>query len=494
MAKQGVSGHLSKSLYVRGNRCHKSLWLQKHEPGLKDEVDAALQARFDSGHAVGKLAWELRPGGIEVPYEGLTHAEQVAMTKRLLDEGQKTIYEATFLHDGVFIKVDILHRGAAGWEALEVKESTDVRDYHYDDAAVQLHVLAGAGLDVQKVAIVHINNKYTRRGEIEAKKLFKIVDVTDKVRGMQAEIPAKIAAMRAMLAEAMPAIDIGPHCSDPYDCDFHGHCWQHVPEDSVFDLRERGVDKFELYAKGVVHQADIPLELLNRKQRHQVESTLKQCDTLDKKGAREFLDGLWYPLCFLDFETVMPAIPLFDESHPYQQIPFQYSLDVQASEGAALEHHEFLAQPGVDPREELAERLLAQIPKGACVIAWNQTFEKRILKELAVDLPQHAKRIAGLLDDVRDPSSLFRSRTVYFWQQKGSWSLKAVLPLAVPDLSYDGMEVADGGMAVEAYDAMCNAKDPKELARIRKALLDYCGLDTLAMVRIVEKLREMVKD
>jgi len=493
MAQQGVSGHLSKSLYVRGTRCHKALWLHKHRPELRDAVDAALQARFDSGHAVGKLAWQLRPGGVEVPYEGLTHDEQLAMTRKLLEEGRETVYEATFQHDGVFIKVDILHHGAAGWEALEVKESTGVKDYYYDDAAVQLHVLTGAGLDVQKVAIVHVNSKYTRRGDVEARKLFKVVDVTDKVRGMQAEIPARIAAMRAMLAEAMPAIDIGPHCREPYACDFHGHCWQHIPEDSVFALKERGVDQFELYAKGVVLQADIPLELLNRKQRHQVESTLKQCDTLDKKRAREFLDGLWYPLCFLDFESVSPAIPLFDESRPYQQIPFQYSLDVQAGAGAGLVHHEFLAQPGVDPREELTERLLAQIPPGACVVVWNQAFEKRILGDLADHLPKHAERIARVLEDVRDAMALFRARTVYFWQQKGSYSIKVVLPLLVPDLSYEGLDVADGGMAVEAYGALCAATDPQELARIRKALLDYCGLDTLAMARIVEKLRELAQ-
>ena len=263
-----------------------------------------------------------------------------------------------------------------------MKQSTEVEDHHYYDAALQMYVLAGAGLNVTKVAIVHIDNSYTRRGDLEVQKLFKVVDITANVQEMQPNIASEIADMRAMLSEEMPVIDIGPHCEKPYPCDFKGHCWSHIPEDSVFDLRESaGVNKFELYGKGIVRQADIPLDILNKKQRQQVESTLKQCDSLDKVEVRKFLDSLWYPLCFLDFETVFPAIPLFDGLRPYQQMPFQYSLHIQMSAGAELQQDGFLAQPGVDPREELTSRLLEKIPEGACVIAWNQSFEKGILAE-----------------------------------------------------------------------------------------------------------------
>lgn len=492
MTDRKVSGFLSKSLFTRGHQCHKSLWLHKHRPELKDAVDEALQARFDSGHEVGVLAQGLFPGGVEVPYDGLTHPAQLAMTRKLLDAGQETIYEATFQHDGVFVKVDILHRGAAGWGMFEVKGSTNVEEVHRFDAALQLYVLVGAGLNVAKVAIVHIDNTYTRRGDLEVQKLFKAVDITADVREMQPNIVSEIADMRAMLDEEIPTIDIGPQCDKPYTCDFHGHCWQHVPEDSVFNLRERGVDKFALYNKGIVRQADIPLDILNAKQRHQVEATLKQCDSLDKAEVRRFLGELWHPLCYLDFETVFPAVPPFDGLRPYQQMPFQYSLHIQAGPGTELEHHEFLAQPDIDPRAELTESLLGLIPEGACLIAWNQKFEKGILRGLAEHFPDRAERIARLLESFRDPMSLFQSRSVYLWQQKGSYSIKAVLPHLVPELSYDGLEVADGDMAMGAYRAMAAAGDPQELARIRQALLEYCSLDTMAMVRIVEKLREMV--
>lgn len=494
MAKRKVSGYLSKSLFIRGRQCHKSLWLHKYQPELGEEADASLQARFRSGHEIGNLAQKLFPGGVEVPYDGLTHPEQLAMTKKLLDEGRETIYEATFEHDGVFVKVDILHLGAAGWEILEVKGAAEVKEHYYFDAAIQLFVLAGAGLKIAKVAIVYVDNRYTRRGDIEVQKLFKIVDVTAEVREMQPNIAPELADMRAMLAEEMPAIDIGPHCSDPYDCAFHSHCWQHIPEDSVFTVGRLYASKqFDLYRQGIVRQSDIPANMLSEKQRHQVESTLKQSDTLKKKEVRQFLDALRYPLCYLDFETVNPAIPLFDESRPFQLIPFQYSLHVQPSEGAALVHHEFLARPGVDPREELTRTLLEQIPEGASVIAWYESFEKSRLRELAQHLPHYAARIDRLLDSFHDPIKLFQARSVYLWQQKGSSSIKDVLPLLVPELTYEGMEVADGGMAMSAYHDMCNTQDPQVVARIRKALLEYCGLDTMAMVRIVEKLREMAQ-
>ncbi len=494
MAERKVSGYLSKSLFMAGHQCHKRLWLRKHQPDLSEEADASLQARFRSGHEIGKLAQQLFPGGVEVPYEGMTHPEQLAMTQDLLDQGKETIYEATFEHDGVFVKVDILHRGDAGWEILEVKGAAEVKEHYYFDAAIQLYVLAGAGLKIAKVAIVHVDNRYTRRGDIDVQKLFKIVDITADVRKMQTDIGSEIAEMRAMLQEKMPTIDIGSHCSDPYDCDFHKHCWQHIPEDSVFTVGRLTVSKrFDLYRQGMVRQSDIPANLLSEKQRHQVESTIKQCNTLKTKEVRRFLDALRYPICYLDFETVNPAIPLFDESRPYKMIPFQYSLHVQPSEGAALVHHEFLAQPGIDPREELTATLLGQIPEGASVIAWYESFEKTRLRELAKHLPPYATRIGRLLESFHDPIKLFQARSVYFWQQKGSSSIKDVLPLLVPELSYDEMDVANGGMAMTAYYEMCATQDPQEVARIRNALLDYCGLDTLAMVRIVEKLREMVQ-
>jgi hypothetical protein len=495
MAKrQNESAYLSKSLFIRGLQCHKSLYLNRYQPALKDEVSEEKQALFESGTEVGILARDLFPGGVEVPYEGLSPKEQLDMTTAEIEKGAGTIYEAAFSHNGVFMKADILHKGKDGWELYEVKQSTKVQDVYENDVALQYYVLKGSNLPVSKAFLVHINNQYVRQGDIEVEKLFVAEDLTDRVKEKQAFVEEEIAKMRGMLKGQVPAIDIGEQCDDPYECDFMGHCWQHVPEHSVFSLRGKGVNKFDLYRKGIVRMEEIPVDILNDAQRMQVKFFLEKGETVNREAVREFLDSLRYPIYFLDFETFMSAIPPFDGTRPYRQIPYQYSIHFQEREGGELHHREFLAEPNVDPRKELTEKLVAEIPGDACVVAYNASFEAGILKGLAEWLPQHGSRIERIVSNMRDLMAPFKQRDVYGWQMHGSYSQKVVLPILVPDLSYEGMEVADGGMAMEAYWAMCAAEDPSEVKRIRTSLLEYCKLDTLGMVEILTRLRAMVRE
>jgi pimeloyl-ACP methyl ester carboxylesterase len=489
-----ATSYLSKSLFIRGRQCHKSLWLHKNRPELRDEISDAQQAIFQSGTDVGILAQQLFPGGIEVPYDGLTHQQQIEQTRVELDKGTETIYEATFLHDGIFVKVDILHHGARGWEIYEVKGSTTLKDVYVFDAAIQYHALTGAGLDVSKVSIVHVNNSYTRYGDLDIRQLFTIKEITGQVQKLQSLVLDEVAAQRAMLTGEMPAIDIGKQCDYPYHCDFHGHCWQRIPEDSVFDLRDRGVNKFSLYRQGIIRQSDIPLEMLNSRQRFQMESTINQQDHLDEMKVKKFLDSLWYPLCFLDFETVNPAVPSFDGCRPYEKMPFQYSLHIQDSADAGLRHFEYLTEPGIDPRAELLDTLLERIPETACIIAWNQSFEISVLRGLAAFFPMHREWIERMIGNFRDLMQPFKSRDIYLWEAKGSYSIKPILPLLVPELSYKDLDgVANGGDAMDAYYRMNSTDDAGELTTIRQQLLDYCERDTEAMVRILEKMLKMVQ-
>jgi hypothetical protein len=296
--------------------------------------------------------------------------------------------------------------------------------------------------------------------------------------------------LRATLREGTePAIDIGPYCTDPYECDFIPYCWRHIPENSVFDIRGVGVDRFGLYQRGIVRLADVPLDELKSAQRQQVKATLNRQDAIDPQQVKAFLDTLWYPICHLDFETFNTPIPKFDGTRPYQQVPFQFSIHAQESPGAELQHFEYLAPPQGDPRRELIEKLLEIIPADACVLAYNQAFEKGILRELAALFPDLADAIETRLTNVRDLMVPFRRRDVYRWQMRGSYSIKEVLPAMVPELSYEGLAIANGMAAMQAYQEMCALEDPVALAELRAALLEYCRLDTLAMVRILEKLR-----
>jgi len=486
---------LSKSLILKGLQCRKALWLAKNPPAFELPPKPDLEARFRAGTEVGILAQQLFPGGVEVPYEGLSFAEQLARTKQLVASGAEVIYEASFSFSAVFVKVDILVRDGDAWQIHEVKMGTSVKDVNLDDVAVQHYVLNGCGLSVSRSFLVHINNQYVRQGPIDVDQLFTGEDITPLVLARLQGMPEVVQELRATLCEAAePCIDIGPHCTDPYECDYIPYCWQHIPADSIFDLRGRGGDKFALYNQGIVRLEDAPLEQLNGAQRFQAEATVERKNITDREAVREFLDSLWYPLCHLDFETFDTPIPPFDGVRPYQKIPFQYSLHIQQEAGAEPEHFEYLAPPNIDPRRELAERLLAAIPTNACVLTYNQAFEKGVLRELAKLFPDLAEAIEARVTNVRDLMLPFKKRHVYRWPMRGSYSIKEVLPALVPELSYAELEVADGMAAMQAYRDMCALEPGEELERLRAAMLEYCQLDTLAMVRILVNLEEIIKD
>ncbi len=482
---------LSKSLYMRGLQCHKSLYLDRHRPELRGEATQELKALWAVGHEVGVYAHMLFPGGVVVPYEGLTKEEQLAKTREEIDRGTKAIYEAAFTHDDVFVKADIVVRNRGYWDLYEVKSSTSVKEHYWDDVAIQYYVLSGCGIPVNKAYLVHINNGYVREGDIVPEELFVIQDITGVVKEKQTSIPEALAGMREMLGGEMPKIDIGPHCEDPYECDFMDFCWQHVPEYSVFSLRGRGIDRWELYRQGVIRLEDVPLDSLNLMQRMQVEYFLDRKSHADPKKVREFLRKVRHPVCFLDFETFASAIPLFDGTRSYQQVPFQYSLHRIDAEGEEPKHFEYLAQPGPDPREEIARKLLDEIPEGACTLVYNMGFEKRVLKELGESLPGRRKSLNAVAEGMIDLMEPFKRRDVYHWRMNGSYSLKSVLPVLVPKMTYEEMEISDGAMASQAYFTMGEMSDPGELARMRQALLDYCRQDTLGLVRLLEKMRSM---
>jgi Domain of unknown function(DUF2779) len=483
---------LSKSLLLKGLQCPKALWLAKNPPAFEFPPRPALEARFAAGTEVGVLAQQLFPGGIEVPFTGLSVAEQVARTRTLIAEGVSVIYEASFAFDGIFVKVDILVRDGEAWQIHEVKMATAVKEVNLNDVAIQYYVLTNCGLPLSRAFLVHIDNSYLRRGPIDVQRLFASEEVTEAALSRQPQLPEVVTALRETLKGDEPGIDIGPWCHAPYECDFIPHCWRHIPENSVFDLRGNGVKKFDLYRRGIVRFEDIPLAELNPAQRQQVEATLKQKNVVDPGGVRAFLDTLWYPLCHLDFETFNSPVPLFDDTRPYQQVPFQFSVHRQSEQGAAPEHFAYLAPPGIEPRRELIEALLPAIPADTCVLTYNQAFEKGVLRQLAELFPDLAPAIEARLKNVRDLMVPFRRRDVYRWQMRGSYSIKEVLPAMVPELSYAGLEIADGMAAMQAYHDMCALGEGEELERLRAALLEYCRLDTLAMVKILGKLDELI--
>lgn len=483
---------LSKSLFQMGRQCHKALWLHKFRPDLRDEVPAAPQAVSDAGTDVGTLARQLFPGGLLVPYEGLAIEQQLAMTTDAIAGGQHTIYEAAFQFDGVFVKADILHRGREGWELYEVKSSSGVKDGYAEDIALQYFVVKGAGVELKKANLVHIDNSYVREGNIDVHRLFAIVDVTEDVRSRQTSVAEDLGALRSMLRGDEPVVDIGPQCGQPYSCPYKGHCWSHIPSPSVFDFGDHGKpDAFALYRNGIVRMEDTPAEVLGWRQKLQLEGVLGKEIVINKTEVRKFLAGLWYPLCFLDFETTcMTPVPLFQGTKPYQKVPFQYSLHIVDRPGAEPQHHEFLAEHGKDPRRGFLDSLLATLPAKGCIVAWCQSFEIGRLRELG-EYFRCREQIEALIKNVRDLMRPFRQKAIYHRDFGGSYSLKFVLPALVRELTYVGMPVSDGMEASSAWLALWGQTDEDKVKQVREDLLRYCELDTNAMVRILCAMEEL---
>jgi len=488
--------NLSKSRYCRGIQCPKILWLDENKSDVCGDQDQN-QAVFDIGNKVGALAMGYYGAYTKVPYSE-TKSPMIAETQRLLDAKTKIICEASFAHDGNFCSVDILRVLKGGVEIVEVKSSTGVKPVYYDDTAFQYYVLSSCGLNVKKVSVMHINNQYERKGELDLKGLFTLHDCTKKVRSMQTDVAANIIRLKeSVTAETEPDTEIGDQCSNPYECLYLSYCRRHIPPNSIFDISGHGLrsdKKLALYRRGIVSFEQLleSGEELNALARLQIEAHIyNKPPAIDKSAIKAFIKTLRYPLYFLDFETFQEAIPSFDGQRPYMQITFQYSLHILKKKGGVLQHREFLAEEGKDPRRELAQRLCADIPKDVCVLAYNMTFEKTRIRELASLFDDLSAHLMNIHDNIKDLMRPFQERSYYCREMGGSYSIKQVLPALCPgdaELDYDALDrIHDGGEAMTAY-ADLPGKPPEERQQIRAALLAYCRLDTLAMVRILEKL------
>ncbi|GBU26554.1 hypothetical protein R84B8_00064 [Treponema sp. R8-4-B8] len=497
--------NLSKSSYCKGIQCPKILWLDTHKSELKDE--SVLNRKIlDTGNRVGDLAMGYYGAYSEVPYNK-DKSIMIAETKRLLDANTKIIREGSFSFNGNFCSVDILRICGCEAEITEVKSSTEIKPIYYDDVAYQYYVLSSCGLNVKKTFIMHINNEYERNGDIDLKGLFTVHDCTEITLSMQKDIAANIERFKKITEEENePDIEIGMYCYEPYECEYRKYCWKHIPKNSVFDVSGHGLKmekKFDLYKRGVISYEQLlesslkSEEKLNDAALLQIETFVyKKPPVINKEAIRVFLDSLCWPIYFLDFETLQEAIPPYDGLRPYMQVPFQYSLHIQETPGAEPIHKEFLANEGVDPRDKLASRLCADIPQNVCVLAYNMSFEKGRIKEIAnwlekLNKNSLAAHLMNIHDNIKDLMLPFQSRDYYSLELGGSYSIKKVLPALCPndpELDYNKLDlVHNGGEAQNTYAELAE-KSPEERERIRAALLAYCRLDTIAMVKILEKL------
>jgi hypothetical protein len=467
-----------------------------------DEFSEMQKAIFQRGTDVGILAQELFPGGT-VATEGSPPAYKKGLTKtgELIQQSGEIIYEAAFQFNEVLSIVDIIvkeknslsQRSEAKtiWNIYEVKSSTSISETYLNDAALQFYVISNSGIEINDFSIIHINNQYIRKGELDINELFTIQSVIDSILPMQNFIEENVERLKKVIREReMPDIDIGEHCHNPYTCSFFNYCRKHIPEDSIFDFSGMHLKKkYELYRDGIIKLDDVPDDYpLNKNNGIQLDVYKSGEPLIDKDAIENFLSDLSYPLFFMDFETFQPAVPLYDNSKPYQQIPFQYSIHLKEKKDGELKHFEFLAEPGEDPRIKFIEGLLNDIKGKGDIVVYNKSFEITRLKEIARDFPQYADEIEKLILRIRDLMIPFQRKYYYAPEMIGSYSIKAVLPSLVPELSYDELKIKEGGIASITFESLQTETDMIIIAETREQLLEYCKLDTLAMVRIMEKL------
>jgi len=487
---------LSKSRYLSGLQCHKQLWWRVHEPEAPElSPSAGQQNLLAQGRQVGERARRHVPGGelIDLPFHQYQYDNKVAATREALQRGVPAMYEAWFLADETYVGVDILERTSRGYGVIEVKASNSRKPEHLPDAAVQVHVLRRAGLQVERAEVMHLNPacRYP-----DLSNLFVREDVTALVESVLIGVPDELAAQRRMLEGPLPDVPIGEHCTNPYDCPFLARCWPKLPDHHVSKLyrieRKRAL---ELEADGYATIYDLPsdleLSVIHARQVKAVQSGRMVVEPTLTKTLAQFAS----PLAFLDFETVSLAIPRWPGCRPWQQVPVQFSAHVEERD-RGLVHHQWIADGPEDPRPALAEALVEACAGARKVVAYYASFERDCMEQLRESVPRFAKQLERIEKRVVDLLPAIRNH-VYHPDFGGGFSIKKTLPALVPGLSYADLKVQDGEMAtVELQRLMLQGAElpAGERAALRDALLRYCERDTWAMVKLLEKLRSLVAD
>ena len=483
---------LSKSRFLAGLQCLKRLYLDCHHRDLADPVKAGQQAIFDTGTAVGELARRRFPGCVLIEEQYFEHSQALRSTQALLsDTSVPALFEPAFTFRGVRTRVDVLVRSGQEFDLVEVKSTTRAKREHIPDVAIQVYAVEGSGIPVRRAYLMHIDNTYVYPGgDHDPLRLFSLEDVTDEVREYAAnEMPGDLARMwDSLRLTGTLDIETGRHCTTPYRCPFFGHCHRDEPEHPIRELpglRREGYQRLEEAGIRDIHAIPPDLPGLSGMQRRVRGSVVTGRPFVGPDLATR-LGEISFPSAFLDFETLIPAVPMYAGTRPYQAIPFQWSMHVRDSDGG-LRHSSFLDDSPGDPRERFITSLLEAVPPHGSIVVYSG-FEERVMKYLAREFPQYKAPLLGLCDRAIDLLRIIRG-SYYHPNFHGSFSIKSVLPALVPDLAYDDLEIPEGLAATAAYARLITGSVPQpEQSKIRDSLLTYCARDTEAMVRIYEAL------
>lgn len=479
--------YLSKSRLLSARQCLKRLYLEIHRPELK-VISTDTEAAFEIGHRVGEVAQQIygTDDAVFIPYEGgLSHA--LKKTARLVKAGPKfPIFEATFQYDGVLVRIDALIPHASGWRIVEVKSSTSVKEEYSFDCAVQSWVFQSMGYDLRGIALAHIDNSFNYEDANNYQGLLIEKNLADKVEQLLPIVPQRVKEARSTVTGEEPDIAVGQHCFEPYECPFVSYCWPSDIDYPVQGLAGNKAKLAEFILEGYRDIRDVPASRLSEKQQWIQKVTVSGEPEL-LSGAREFIADLAYPRYYLDFETIMPPVPIWRGTRPYEILPFQWSCHYERAPGK-MDHTEFLDLSGEPPMQRLAESLIRALGRQGPILMYTQ-YEKRVINGLIKRFPNLERPLDAIIDRLVDLASVMR-QNYYHPSMHGSWSLKTVLPTISANMEYSKLEKIQTGIeASKGYlEAIDQETNVEKKAEIKKHLLRYCKFDTEAMVKLVQFL------
>ena len=476
--------YLSKSRLISAWQCPKKLHLEKHHSELA-VITPQMESMFAGGHQVGDVAKQLygSADSVEVAFDFKT---MVAETAALIEGGADfPIFEATFRHENVLVRVDVLIPDGDGWRMIEVKASTSVKDYHVLDCAIQDWVLRNSGINVTSISLAHINNQFVYAGDKNYAGLLIENDLTEEVRALEPGVVDLLAKARDAVTGPMPDINVGPHCSKPYDCQFQTYCW---PSDTKYPVTGLGGSKAKLgeyVALGARDILDVDEHSITAATQQRIYRVTCKGEPEILDGARRELEALPYPRYYLDFETIGPGVPIWPGTRPYAAIPVQWSCHIE-EQGGEIRHEEFLELSGEPPMRALAEKMIACLGDSGPVLMYT-SYEQKVIEglvELFPDLAEPLNRIISRLWDLHPIVKV----NYYHPDMLGSWSIKAVLPTINPAMDYKKLEgIAEGTGASDGFiEAISPETDLVRKLELEEQLLRYCKFDTEAMVEIVQ--------
>jgi len=478
-----VKNYLTKSKFLSGLQCKKKLWLSVHRPELATPPSLKQHYIFDSGYEFEEIVMKRYPEGVLIEYDDLD--KMVSLTNDLINDNAPVIFQAAFYHEGVYVISDIIRRTPDGnWELKEMKASLSVKDVHISDLAIQKYILENNGLYVADTYVIHLNSDGIYP-DIDS--IVSVEKTTPFV--LNRKVRKEVEYFKVVILETEePEVMIGEHCDNPYKCEFKEYCWRDIDKNSVLNIpRLTWKKKNSFLLDGIKNINEIPIETkLTDIQQNYVNRIINKTVSIDTKAIKEKLSELEYPLYFFDFETTQPRVPTWDGVHPHERIPFQWSCHIM-DESGELTHKEYLHPEDSDPRYKLSETLINTIGEKGSVIVYNEVFEKTELRKLAEKIPEFADRLISIRNRIWDQILIFRNHYKHY--KFGNYnSIKDVLPVIDPELSHQNLELSSGDEADIFWYRMLSEKDEKKKKELENSLIEYCKLDTYAMVVIHKHL------